>query len=71
MDIRPTTVERAYQLAASGECASVAEVKQRLDKEGYANVVGQLYGPTIQAALRKLCAASQLANAAATPSLES
>lgn len=55
MNRRFTTVERAYQLAGSGECANVGEVKDRLRQEGFTDIAGQLYGPTITAALRKLC----------------
>ncbi len=53
---RFSTVERAYQLASSGECAGVSEVKVRLRSEGFSDVAGQLYGPTIATALRRLCA---------------
>ena len=52
---RPSTVERAYQLASSGECAGVSDVKLRLKNEGFPDVAGQLYGPTMAAALRRLC----------------
>lgn len=58
MTLRLTTVERAYQLARSGECATVSEIKARLRSEGYGDVAGQLYGPTIQRSLRQLCAAA-------------
>jgi hypothetical protein len=53
------TVERAYQLAASGECASVSDIRDRLAREGYSNVVSHLGGKTIAVALRRLCAESQ------------
>lgn len=55
MSIRPTTIERAYQLAASGECAGVGEVRSRLQAEGFSNIAGHLYGSTITAALRTRC----------------
>lgn len=55
MTDRPTTIERAYALARSGECNGVSEIKARLKREGYADVVGQLYGPTLQRQLRDLC----------------
>ena len=32
---RPTAVERAFQLAKSGRCRSVTEVRQALSEEGY------------------------------------
>ena len=55
MTYRLTTIERAYQLAESGECANVGDIKRRLSAEGYSDVQGQLYGSTITSALRKLC----------------
>ena len=55
MSHRMSTLERAYALARSGECAGVSEIKAKLKREGYADVAGQLYGPTIQRALRELC----------------
>lgn len=63
MSFRPTTIERAYQLARSGECATVGAIKDRLKAEGFSDIAGQLYGPTIQRALRELCAASRRAEA--------
>lgn len=55
MNYRLTTVERAYQLAETGEFANVGEIKRRLNAEGYSDVQGQLYGSTITSALKKLC----------------
>jgi len=55
MTFRPTTLERAYQLAGSGACRTVSDVKQALQSEGYDRIQDSLYGGTITAALRKLC----------------
>lgn len=55
MTFRPTTLERAYQLAESGGCKTVGDVRRKLVEEGYAQVAEQLYGSTIQAALRTRC----------------
>ena len=55
MTFRPTTLERAYQLAESGACRTVSEVKQALQAEGYDRIQDSLYGGTITAALRKRC----------------
>ena len=52
---RPTTLERAYELARSGRCRTVGEIKQALASEGYDRIQDSLYGPTLTAALRKLC----------------
>jgi hypothetical protein len=49
------TVERAYQLARSGDCATVKDIKGRLNAEGFSAVRGHLDGPTIQRALLALC----------------
>ena len=55
MTFRPTTLERAYQLAESGTCRTVSDVKQALQGEGYDRIQDSLYGGTITAALRKRC----------------
>ncbi|HUH09002.1 MAG TPA: hypothetical protein VLZ73_00490 [Brevundimonas sp.] len=55
MTFRPTTLERAYQLAESGACRTVSDVKQALQGEGYDRIQDSLYGGTITAALRKRC----------------
>jgi hypothetical protein len=55
MTFRPTTLERAYQLAEGGSCRTVSDVKQALQSEGYDRIQDSLYGGTITAALRKLC----------------
>ncbi len=52
MDLRPTTLERAYQLAQSGECATVQDIKTRLRKERYNDE--QIMGPVLLADLRRL-----------------
>ncbi len=59
MNARPTTVERAYQLAGGGECATVAEIKTRLSKEGYGDAQMQIQGAALGAALRRLIMASK------------
>jgi hypothetical protein len=51
---RPSTIERAYQLARTGQYKGVKEIRARLKAEGYMDYVGQLEGPTLQKALRKL-----------------
>lgn len=61
MTHRLTTIERAYELAKSGDCASVSEIKAKLKAERFADVDGQLYGKSIGTALRKLCDAARAA----------
>lgn len=56
---RPTTLERAFQLANSGECASVADIRARLKSEGYSDAQSHTKGPSIRAQLNALCAAAR------------
>lgn len=55
---RPTTLERAYQLAREGRCRTVSDIKQALSSEGYDRIADSLYGPSLTADLRKLCQAN-------------
>jgi hypothetical protein len=54
MDQHSSALERAFQLAQSGDFASVQHIKQRLAKEGYATE--QINGPRLLAQLRQLIA---------------
>jgi hypothetical protein len=38
MDHNVTALERAFQLAKSGECASMAELRKRLKAEAYSDI---------------------------------
>ena len=58
---RLTTIERAYELARSGACRTVGEIKARLQAEGYEGVKDRLYGASMTGALRKLCAENYVA----------
>ncbi len=55
MTIPPSTLERAFELARSGECASTAEIRLRLKREGHDQVEAHLQGPSISRQLRLLC----------------
>ncbi len=57
MSFRLTALERAYQLARSGACRTVTDVRQTLVVEGYERVQDALYGPALVSDLRKLCQA--------------
>ena len=59
MTHRPTTIERAYELATTFDCRTVAEIKAKLKTEGYSDINGQLYGPSISKSLRQHCDASR------------
>jgi hypothetical protein len=56
---RPELIERAYQLAKSGDCESLDEVKARLRKEGYSGVEQHLSAPMLSRTLRAMCAAAR------------
>lgn len=56
MSNRPTALERAFELARSGECAGVSDVKERLRAEGFA--AEQVTGPVLGRQLRELCTAA-------------
>jgi len=57
-------IERAYQLARSGTCATVSEIKAMLKAEGYAYIEHELAGPALHASLRAACVASRAGDAA-------
>ena len=57
MSLRPTTLERAFTLARSGEYLGVSEIKTQLKVEGFA--LHQIEGPTLMKQLRDLCIASR------------
>ena len=54
-NFRPTTLERAYELARGGQCRTVGDIKTRLQQEGHERVQDRLYGGSLTSALRKLC----------------
>ena len=48
---RPTTLERAFDLARTGKFASIEQIKQRLRAEGYD--INQIIGPYLKRQLRQ------------------
>lgn len=56
MTFRLTTLERAFDLARSGQCADVADIVRRLSDEGFGTQ--QVTGPTLLRQLRDICARS-------------
>jgi hypothetical protein len=56
---RPTTLERAFALARSGDHASVADIRAQLRREGHDQVEAHLAGPAIGRQLRALCDAAR------------
>lgn len=63
MNQRLTTLERAFQLAKSGDCASVTQIRERLKKEGYSDWQSHTKGPSIRSQLNALCAEAVKAKA--------
>jgi hypothetical protein len=57
MDHTITALERAFQLAKSGDCAAVPDIKRRLLREGYS--VAQITGGTLSKQLVALIRAAQ------------
>jgi hypothetical protein len=57
MSHRPTTLERAFELARSGACPGLQDIRQRLKSEGYDP--HQIEGPMLVRQLRELCDASR------------
>ena len=52
MDSRISQLERAFELANSGRCATVADIKRTLRKEGYMD--DQVEGPALFSQLNSL-----------------
>jgi hypothetical protein len=57
MDYHPTSLERAFELAKCGQCATVKEIKKRLKAEGLWD--NQLVGKTLIKQLRDLIEAAK------------
>ena len=60
---RPTTLERAFELARTGEYTTAREISDKLRAEGYWDATVQLDGPALRSQLKKLCTASRVARA--------
>ena len=57
MSFKPTTIERAFTLARTGDYSSTSEIKAQLRTEGYA--INQIEGPTLVKQIRDLCVAAK------------
>jgi hypothetical protein len=49
------TIERAFELAQSGHCATVDDIRRNLKGEGFAQVDAHLAGATVRKQLLELC----------------
>ena len=58
---KPTTLERAFELARSGECTGVAQIRVRLRAEGYRDGQPHTSGQSIRKQLDKICVEAQKA----------
>ncbi|HEY8575829.1 MAG TPA: hypothetical protein VIL88_05765 [Devosia sp.] len=52
MDIRKTPLERAFEMARSGEYASVSDIKKKLHREGVS--LEQISGGSLMKQLREI-----------------
>ncbi len=52
---RPSVIERAYQLARSGDYPKLVLVKAELRKEGYEQITAHFAGSATSKALRVIC----------------
>ncbi|HEX8215064.1 MAG TPA: hypothetical protein VF582_06280 [Allosphingosinicella sp.] len=43
-----STVERAFELARSGECANIQELQRRLKREGFGLAMAHLASPSLR-----------------------
>ncbi len=68
MDHRVTAVERAFQLAGSGSCSSVADIKAELKAEGYS--VDQIFGRALHKQLLAICKTAKGADAGSTAGID-
>ena len=50
---RPTALERAFELAKTGDYATVSDVTKQLKAEGFATT--QITGPSLSKQLREMC----------------
>jgi hypothetical protein len=62
MSRHPTPVERAFELARSGQHATVDEIRQQMKREGLDHA--QISGPVLLKQLRTLCTDSVARRAA-------
>ena len=48
-------LERAFELAKSGEVQTISEIKARLSAEGYSDIHQQISGAALTGQLKRLC----------------
>ena len=65
MNARPSIIERAFQLANSGRCADIKDIRAQLTCEDYQNVEGVIRGTSLLVQLRLQIATALKEHAAA------
>lgn len=65
MDTRPSIIERAFELAKSGKCGKVEDIRVQLNRENYAGVDLYIRGGALLTQLRYLLASARPAEARA------
>jgi hypothetical protein len=61
MDHKISALERAFQLARSGQVANIEEIKLKLKREGYEVNAAAYGGQSLRSQLRELIKAARLA----------
>jgi hypothetical protein len=59
LELRPNTIERAFQLARSGTVTTLQDLASCMRREGYSDVSRQLDGPLIRKQLRDVLLANR------------
>lgn len=67
MTYPPSTLERAFELARSGEYAGVHEIRLQLKRERFESVEAHLAGPSINRQLKALCEEARREGPVLTP----
>jgi len=59
MNHKPGIIERAYQIAASGDVVDILHIKMQLNLEGYFEIDAHLDGSRLRGDLKRLIAAAR------------
>ena len=65
LPFQKTTVERAFELARSGSCKDLKEIRRQLQQEKFSRVNEHLAGKQVRHELRRLC--EDVGNTSAAP----
>jgi len=53
--MQPSIIERAFELARAGDCATIDDIRKRLKAERYSQVDAHLAGTSVRRQLLDLC----------------